>query len=164
MLDMYPPGPVEDAYLADGAVPTVVASHYDTSGYSLTADLRGWHLRGGPRYRLFGQQLQLMKYPLVFWGRFSGLSHSNHTPTPFWRNLDPIYGVLLHFKFLADFRTRFAEAVQNAQHRNAARAYAGILTRVKEMKHLEMTSAGLSKRYLGESDLVGRGFMAELPA
>jgi hypothetical protein len=163
MLDMYPPGPVEEASLPEGAMPVSVASHYDAGGYRLTGYARGWRLHGGPRQRLFGQKLELMKYPLVFWDRFSGLKRMIHTPTPYWRNLAPFYGVLLHFKFLSDFRVRFADAVKNAQHHAGAWAYSDMLTQIKEAQRFEMMSASVSRPYAGATDLVERGFMVDLP-
>jgi hypothetical protein len=163
MLDMYPAGTVEEARLEAGAEPTSVATHYDASGYQLMANSRGWRLLGGPRNRVFGQNLELMKYPLVYWTRLSGLKRTIHTPTPYWRNLAPISGMLLHFKFLSGFEARFAEAVANAQHYNSAGHYSEMLTALKDGSRFIMTKEGVSARYEGPADLVKRGFMAALP-
>jgi hypothetical protein len=163
MLDLYPPGPVHEAGVSAGTDPASVASHYDASGYDLVANSRGWRLLGGPRRRIFKQHLELMKYPLMYWSRFSGLKRTIHAPTPYWRNLAPISGALLHFKFMSGFEERFAEAVSNAQHWNSAGHYSEMLIRLKSIEQFEMADAGVSVRYEGPADLVQRGFMAALP-
>ena len=76
---------------------------YDGDGYWLGNEKFCTAVRGGPRFRLFGADMRLTKFPVLFVDRktqFNG--GSNHGPLPFRRNFSPVHAVLLHYKFPND--------------------------------------------------------------
>ncbi|WP_437352971.1 glycosyltransferase family 2 protein [Neorhizobium petrolearium] len=129
MIDLYPGGEV-DAFAFDGrdeTMPWEVATHLDGEGYRMTYAKRYMSVEGGPRYRTFAADAELMKYPLLYWDERCSFGVSIHQPTPFEWNFVPVGGVLLHFKFFADYKEKSQEAVADQQYFDGAREYKKIL-------------------------------------
>lgn len=101
--------------------------YFDKSGYQWTFKTRQQHLVGGVRQRIFDQTLELTKYPLLYADRHTNFGLTIHAPMPYWRNIVPTRGVLVHFKYLPGFLTRTRDAVTDGQYFNEADAYRGAL-------------------------------------
>ncbi|MGX1256949.1 glycosyltransferase family 2 protein [Sinorhizobium fredii] len=118
MLDFYPVGTS-----GNGSMPWHAVDHVDCSGYRVDFLKRGISVKGGPRKRLFKEENELIKYPLIFWDKSCYFGSSIHRPLPYSRNFAPIWGVLLHFKFFTNYREKIGEAASNRQHYNGSEHY-----------------------------------------
>jgi hypothetical protein len=163
MLDLYPKDGVARARMesVENLLPWQVADAFDRSGYQLTVKKRFLSLRGGPRQRMFGAELELMKYPLLYWTAASSLGTTIHQPLPYAQNFGAISGVLLHFKFFSDVKERVAEAVSDGQYFNSAQEYRRILAQLENEEVLNFTSP-VTTAYAGPQQLVDLGFMRRL--
>ncbi|MDP2618988.1 MAG: glycosyltransferase family 2 protein [Hyphomicrobiales bacterium] len=161
MLDMYPPGRVGEADYDGGGdePPWTVADLFDATGYTLRGDERSWKIEGGVRHRVFGSRVQLIKYPLVYWGAMTNLNKNVHTPAPYWRNYAPLLGTLLHFKFFGDYWTQFKSTVANGQHFLNGAFYGDILQQIDDPDRLVLES-DVSAPFIGADDLIQRGFFS----
>ena len=161
MIDTYPAGALADAILdvSTDEMPWEVASMFDAAGYVLRKRKKGLSLRGGMRERIFGGEVELMKYPLLFWRERYSLGTSIHEPVSYHLNFAPIFGVLLHFKFFSDIAEVATEAVNDQQYFNGATAYARILDTMTATDAFSFVSDN-SIPFRGSTDLVSRGFMA----
>ncbi|OBZ93359.1 hypothetical protein ADU59_22845 [Pararhizobium polonicum] len=160
MIDMYPGGSV-DASRFDGndaMMPWEVADCFDGEGYVIEKTKRFLSLFGGPRRRKFASELELMKYPLMFWDETCSTGVSIHQPLPFERNFYPISAVLLHFKFFADYREKTKDAVADQQYFGDAREYRRILAAIEKTGDLDFVYEGTVK-YSSPQQLIERGFM-----
>ncbi|MBN1588525.1 MAG: glycosyltransferase family 2 protein [Pirellulales bacterium] len=165
MIDLYPATRLRAAVFdgRDETMPWEVATHFDGVGYRLSLDNKGIRIRGGVRWRVFGVDVELIKYPLIHWDHRCSLGTSIHRPLPGIFNFAPVMGCLLHFKFFSDFRQRTQTAVRGGQHLNNAEVY-------RQIKHcLENDSNdGIcfacedSLAYGGPEDLIERGFALPL--
>ncbi|MGR6468848.1 glycosyltransferase family 2 protein [Rhizobium sp. PAMB 3182] len=162
MLDMYPVGDLSKAVFdgADEQMPWEVADHFDASGYSLRVKKRALSLNGGPRARKFGGANELMKYPLLYWDDRCGLPTNIHTPMPFERNLIPVRGVLLHFKFFSDYREKIEEAIRDKQYFSDAAAYQNMSDNLGGENELNFDS-DLSCVFVNEKQLSDMGFFVK---
>lgn len=124
------PAPMLDMYSAqiggqssDSDMPWTIADHFDPDGYVAATVPRGISVTGGPRARLFQEQNELMKYPLIYWDDDCYFGSSIHRPTPYERNFATTWGVLLHFKFFTNYRDKILEAAANRQHYGDSKHY-----------------------------------------
>ncbi|MCW4114849.1 glycosyltransferase family 2 protein [Aurantimonas sp. MSK8Z-1] len=164
MLDIYADGPIGDNTVDVGtdAFPTAVSPLYDGTGYRLTEERFCTAVRGGPRYRLFGTDMRLTKFPVVYADRalqFAGGSH--HGPLPITRNFSPVQCVLLHHKLTPDAVEDFARIAASGSHYNGSVYYKRILDHGAFGSHTDFRFEG-SQRYLGSEALVAAGFMQDL--
>ncbi|NLS91458.1 MAG: glycosyltransferase family 2 protein [Planctomycetaceae bacterium] len=163
MIDLYP---VISLRLAtfdghDRTMPWEVATHFDGAGYILSLDNKGISIRGGVRGRVFGLDVELIKYPLVFWDRRCSLGVSIHCPLPGIFNFPPAMGCLLHFKIFSDIRQRTQAAVRANQHFNGAQVYRQLQSYLDTNGDIRFAHE-CSLPYTGPQDLVERGFMLPL--
>jgi glycosyltransferase involved in cell wall biosynthesis len=162
MIDMYPAAPLHGAALDHvGRMPWDVADHFDGEGYQVRMRNRNMKLIGGPRNRKFQLPNQLMKYPLSFWDDATSYRAGIHMPLPFHRNFSPMHGVLLHFKFLADFEKEMTEAIADGQHYDNAREYRVIAQAINQQGDLNFMDK-VSVRYEGPEQMAERGFMQSI--
>jgi len=154
MIDMYPKGDLRDFPFEPRRLPWQIADHFDASGYDYTASPQHVKIRGGPRNRIFGKHT-LTKYPLVYWDRLT-IINSIHGPLPYWRNHIEGYGVLLHFKFFADFTRKAQIAVDENQHWNDASKYKEYLSGTIDKPDFNVMS-DVSKKYIGVQDMIDAG-------
>jgi hypothetical protein len=142
MLDLYPiadPASMSASDLA-ALMPWQIADHFDCSGYRLRRTKRGVSLTGGSRARKFGTGAEMMKFPLLYWDGSGHLGGSIHRPLPYERNFGAIRGILLHFKFLPNYREKFVEAIADKQHFNDQVEYRGMLSVIEKEGHLDLAS------------------------
>ena len=163
MLDLYPVGDLASAgyQWEHGHMPWDVADNFDVAGYKLILEKRCISIRGGPRQRMFGAEVEMMKYPLLLWSPGSSLGASIHQPLPFEDNFSPLAGVLLHFKFFADLAEKLDHAVADSQYFDDAREYKKIAAALKEQGELDFVGPH-TVRYTGPDQLIGLGFMCSL--
>ncbi|MFB9948041.1 glycosyltransferase family 2 protein [Rhizobium puerariae] len=163
MIDMYPSGHIAAAEFTgeNDLMPWQVADCYDRDGYNVVKNARFVRIRGGARKRLFGSDVDLMKYPLIFWDSECSLGENIHQPLPYQRNFSPIFGVLLHFKFFSDYQERVQEAVDGGQHFGGAREYVKIMQKISADKEIAFSYPG-SVRFEGPRQLVEQGFIVSL--
>ncbi|OLP59489.1 hypothetical protein BJF93_11570 [Xaviernesmea oryzae] len=163
MIDFYPAGPVGDfIFSGDSRVmPWEVATHYDVAGYDLSRSSISLQVRGGPRRRIFGADVQLIKFPLLYWDDACSLGTSIHHPIPFQQNFAPIAGVLLHFKFFAGVSARFERISSNGQHFGGAEHYKLMLGHMEDLNRLDFTDS-VSHRFADPDSMVEEGFMRSL--
>lgn len=116
MLDLYPQGPLSQAFCGEDDNPLDVSPWFDAHGYFAQRHpkMSNVQIQGGPRVRCFFAKdpyrgPTLNKVPLVFWRRPYVYVDSMHIVLP--AHLNQIYdasgfetekGVLLHTKFLSD--------------------------------------------------------------
>lgn len=163
MIDLYPTGGVSGAGFdgRDGRMPWDVAGHFDANGYVVTIMKRFLSLSGGPRVRKLNAEVELMKYPLLYWDDRCSFGVSIHQPTPFEWNFHPISGALLHFKFFADLQEKLVQAIEDRQYFDDAREYKRIFDVLEQDRDLDF-GAEISTPYAGPDQLVEMGFMRRL--
>lgn len=161
MLDIYPEDATSDE-LADGAAfPTIASPFFDGTGYRVANEKFCTAVRGGPRDRLFGANMRLTKFPVVFADSttaFTGAGH--HGLLPIRRNFSAVQAVLLHHKFPPGWRTEFSRIAEHGAHFGGS----GFYKRIVEHDAFEGGSFrnAQSRRYVGSEDLVASGFMQDL--
>lgn len=160
MIDFYPDGPLSEAIFegSDERMPWQVAPDFDAEGYSGGFEASGAILRGGVRQRVFGTDMHLMKYPIIYWDRSCTLGASIHWPTPTARNVTSEWGVLLHFKIFSDVDERAAAIIENGQHMNDAAVYKTIRQHLQEDEEPTLRYDG-TVRFSDAADLRQRGFL-----
>lgn len=164
MIDMYPPGRLSDGvFVDDGATcPFEVSSCFDGDGYFAKQERFGVAVRGGPRLRLFGRNMRLSKFPLLWVdGSTDYRRGSIHGPGPCFRNCVPATGALLHYRFSARSLEEFRRIAEEKSHAGGSEHYRAILGDARFSEDLSLMYEG-SVRYAGPECLVGRGFMADL--
>ncbi len=163
MLDLYPTD-LESARAEklQNSPPWEVADHYDDEGYTITATKRALSVRGGPREREFNAGLELIKYPLIYWDDECGFGPSIHQPLPYGRNFVPVMGVLLHFKFFADYAEVARDAVDGGQYFDNSSAYSAIVQRLETLGALRLHSS-VSRKFVNSDQLVALGFCLPVP-
>lgn len=155
MVDFYPSS---EAKSRDGNMPWHVVDHIDSSGYEVTLQKRGISVKGGPRKRLFSEDNELIKYPLVYWDKDCRFGSSIHRPLPYNRNFSPIWGVLLHFKFFTNYREKIAEAVSDKQHYNGSQHYQAMKSEIDKAGAIDFVDEA-SIRFVNPEQLIDLGFM-----
>lgn len=143
MLDMYPQGSIGGIGYQPGGSLLESCPWFDSTGYSthrIAPNLEVIH-RGGPRKRLFwdgyGRDYPspvLSKIPLMKWQSDFALTASTHQLEG--AKLAEATGLLLHFKFLQDFKDSAESETQRAEHFMGARqytAYSGVLQENAEL-------------------------------
>lgn len=128
MLDLYPTGPLGEAFCPPGRDPTGILTHFDAGNYTIRRQepMGNLWVQGGPRARMFfaddpRRAPTLQKVPLIRWNRRYVYVNSTHAALP--RRLNRIYGegerltgILLHTKFLSDVVARSAEERVRGEH------------------------------------------------
>jgi hypothetical protein len=164
MLDIYPDGPLGQApaHLPPEASPTVVSPLYDTTGYSIVKDKFCTAVRGGPRARVFGAEMRLTKFPVIFLDaetQFSGGSH--HGALPIHRNFSAVHAILLHYKFSDATVEEFTAIAARGTHFNKSFFYRSILNHDRFGGDADLRYPG-STAFEGSQKLVDAGFMQDL--
>jgi hypothetical protein len=160
MIDMYP-GPGSAQPEAGTDAPWVFSNCFDGSGYDCHLDKRGIRMRGGPRRRCFGEDNELIKYPLIYWDRSCFFGSSPHRPLPYQRNFTPHWGALLHFKFFVNYKDKIAEAAEGKQHYNDAAHYRAMMEELQRGEGLDL-SGDASLGYVGSRQLQDLGFVTQV--
>jgi hypothetical protein len=168
LLDMYPGGPIQQTHYAPGDPILAASPYFDVDSYSFGSEGLRARIpeRGGPRRRLFwqpgrtyrGQPPYLQKIPLVRWQEGRQYLASTHLIDGLC--LSSVTGVLLHFKFLADFGDRSRMEVARGEHWDTAAQYEAYAEALSANPHLSAMYEG-SVRYLGSRQLIELGLMRE---
>lgn len=161
MLDFYPPRRLSEAEYIPGTPPWELADHFDRDGYRFESHRMGWKITGGVRERLFQLKPVLQKYPLLFGDRLTEYYRTIHYPLPYWRNFGPIYSVLAHFKYFADFPERAASAVQDQNYWSNARHYRVQHERVSADPNFTFMG-DTSVRFTGPDQLISLGLLQSI--
>lgn len=163
MLDMYPVDlAAADINQLKTHAPWEVADHFDSLGYTLATTKRAITVKGGVRHREFDSDLELIKYPLIFWDEHCRFGPSIHQPLPYQRNFSSVLGVLLHFKFFADYQKVITDAVADGQYFDGSAAYAKMTDALAGTGALQLVSAS-SVKFEGSGQLLRLGFITPVP-
>ncbi|WVT75379.1 glycosyltransferase family 2 protein [Sinorhizobium chiapasense] len=163
MLDMYPVDlGAADVSQLKTRPPWEIADHFDSRGYSLATTRRAITVKGGARHREFDADLELIKYPLIFWDGNCRFGASIHQPLPYQRNFSPVLGALLHFKFFADYEKVFEDAVADGQYFDGSAAYAKMTQALASTGALQLFSQS-SVKFGGSKQLLRLGFITPVP-
>ncbi|MFD2238725.1 glycosyltransferase family 2 protein [Aureimonas populi] len=166
MLDLYPPGRLADGVFdpARHEKPSDVSSLIDGGGYAARVEKISLSIRGGPRTRLFGSEIRMTKFPVVFVdARTQENGASIHGPLPLERNFTAPSAVLLHYKFSSESVREFQRYVEEGEHFGGAVFY-------REITQNSAFTPDLSLAYEGSipvgpsMEFVRRGFMEDLRA
>jgi hypothetical protein len=160
MIDMYS-GPGAREPDAEADMPWVFSNHFDREGYSCAIERRGLSIQGGPRRRRFGEDNQLIKYPVIFWDDTCFFGASLHRPLPYDRNFGTMWGALLHFKFFTNYREKIAEAAQGKQHYNGSEHYKAMMSELERSGGLELADDH-SRQFRDGAQLVDLGFITKI--
>lgn len=159
MLDIYPGAEADNA--VDGDLPWFSVNQFDADGYEISYVKRGISVKGGPRKRLFNEENELIKYPLIYWDKYCFFGSSIHRPLPYNRNFAPIWGVLLHFKFFTNYREKIAEAVDGRQHYNGSQHYQTMKEELDQKGDIDFMDKS-STRFANPTQLIELGFMPSI--
>ncbi len=164
LVDMYSDKPSSDNICPPGGDPLKICPLYDRSGYQKHFDSISnttW-IKGGVRPRIFFEDARqwpaLNKTPLVFWQRRYAFLKSAHQLWPPVLNGGnsgaPIFGALLHFKFLASFSKKVEEEAIKQQHTTEWQAY------LRDRDSAEPSFIGpMTKQYRNWRSLIEDGLM-----
>jgi Glycosyl transferase family 2 len=135
LLDMYSDKKVKYNICGVGEDPLSVCRFYDRDGYIKKYDpqLQTVWIKGGVRGRIYFSDRvwegpALNKTPLVFWQRHYAFLKGTHQLWPLRLNGGDVShgklrGVLLHFKFLADWKIKLSDEAVRKQHTDEYNAY-----------------------------------------
>ncbi|MBD9499064.1 MULTISPECIES: glycosyltransferase family 2 protein [unclassified Ensifer] len=158
MLDFYPSGETPQH---SEEMPWKTINHFDGQGYEVAFGKRGISIKGGPRRRLFAENNELIKYPLIYWERNCFFGSSLHQPLPYQHNFSPIWGALLHFKFFANYREKINEAIVDQQHFNASQHYRAMKDEVDRSGSIAFMYEN-SLKFTQPTQLVELGFIPSI--
>lgn len=159
MLDMYPVGLSQaDANLLSSRAPWEIANHLDSSGYTLSTTKRAISIKGGARKRKLDAELELIKYPLIYWDDDCRFGPSIHQPLPSRRNFASMMGALLRFDF---FSNRAKEAAGGELYFDNTPAYAKITNVIAEIETLK-PQFGASVKFIGSQQLRDLGLITPI--
>ncbi len=164
MIDIYPDAELSEApqHRPPEASPTSVCPLYDAQGYTIANEKFCTAVRGGPRHRVFGTDMRMTKFPVIFVDRKTQFnSGSHHGPLPIQRNYSAVHAVLLHYKFSADFMKEFQAMYDLGSYFDGGRFYKEILDHAAfgEMMDFRYTQ---STAYVDSEKLVASGFIQDL--
>ncbi|MES5098721.1 glycosyltransferase family 2 protein [Agrobacterium sp. BA1120] len=160
MLDMYSGGGTRD-YGPDDP-PWLLSDHFDMNSYDVTVEKRGVSIKGGPRGRKFGEDNELMKYPVIYWDDSCYFGSSPHRPLPYGRNFPKTWGALLHFKFFVDYKEKIAEAVREKQHFGGSAHYVKLLDEIEQNGAIDLYDGDVSVKFSGSHQLIDLGFITPI--
>ena len=166
MLDMYAPGDLRQASYAAGDHPLALCPCFDRSGYlhRQDPDFPFRSVTGGLVSRfLYDRKLDgvlLHKVPLVRWQE--GLRYTSSTHTLFPIPLAGETGVLLHFKYIADFEERARIEAERRQYWQGAKRYTDFSRRMQSADAIDFTCE-LTERFRSTAQLVELGLLASTP-
>ncbi len=162
MLDMYPVDLSKaDTNLLSSRAPWEIADHLDSSGYTLSTTKRAISIKGGARKREFDADLELIKYPLIYWDDECRFGPSIHQPLPYRRNFAGMMGALLHFKFFSDYEKDIREAARDGQYFDNAAAYSKMTDIIAKKGTLQLQSDE-SVKFTGSQQLLDLGFITPI--
>ncbi|CCM74293.1 glycosyltransferase family 2 protein [Rhizobium mesoamericanum] len=161
MLDMYPKLSEFDAMPSSVDKPWQFSRYFDGDSYVARIKKRGVSVRGGPRGRKFGENNELIKYPLIYWDGACLFGSSLHQPLPYGRNFPSVWGAILHFKFFTNYKAKISEAVEGKQHFNSSEHYQKMMDVLHREGEIDFTYAK-SICYEGPQQLVSRGYMTKI--
>lgn len=164
MIDIYPDAPLDETPPHDPpeAFPAAICPLFDGTSYRIAEETFCTAVRGGPRLRLFGGDMRLTKFPLIYADRatrFSGASH--HGPFPIGRNFSAVHAVLLHYKFNAASVSDFRTIAERGSHAGGSQFYRDIVRHEDFDAAIDFRYPG-STRYSGSEALIAAGFMQDL--
>lgn len=163
MLDMYPPGALEDSDYDAGDSLLERFPWFDAGGYE-SANIAGqsYIQRGGPRARVFWPANTdqpppyMMKIPLYQWAAAAPYTMSTHLARE--ARFSEVSGVLLHFKFMRGFGAYAAQEVARGEHFEQARQYLVYHQQMQKQPDLQLRNAD-SERFENSQQLVRLGIM-----
>jgi len=163
MIDIYPDGSLGSHRVAPAdAPPTETSPLYDGSGYTIGNEKFGTAVRGGPRLRLYGTQMRMSKFPVIYAdGATQFAGGSVHGPLPLARNFAAVHAVLLHHKFPTGAVEDFRAIAALGAHTGNAVFYKQIISDPGFNEETDFRYAH-SHRYAGAQQLVDQGFIQDL--
>lgn len=158
LLDMYPHGDVDAARFdgSDLTMPWEVAGAFDKTGYFVRFKGKDWEIRGGMRYRVFNNWVELAKFPLMY-VRDQTYFRSIHYPRPAFENSVPILGNLLHFKIFDDYAASIERAAVEGRHFGGAKHYRLALNAINNSQP-RFFVPDISEVFTSSSQLLDLGF------
>ncbi len=168
LLDMYADGPIRDVHYNSGESFINVFPYFDKDSYAYPKNkYQGLPCTGGVRKRLFwakdgnrGNPPVLRKFPLIKWGTWCSLKASTHNlPNA---TLSHATGVLLHFKFFADFYTQAELESIRGEHWDEGAQYEAYWNTFRETPNLNPMYEN-SVKYRNSTQLVELGLMSDAP-
>ncbi|MBK5568687.1 glycosyltransferase family 2 protein [Ensifer sp. SSB1] len=163
MLDMYPIDlGAADVNQLKTRAPWEVADHFDSRGYSLATTTRAITVKGGARHREFDSDLELIKYPLIFWDEDCRFGAGIHQPLPFQRNFSSVLGALLHFALFADYKEIAEDATSGGPHFDGSAANSRTQDTGGSTDLLQLFTHS-SVKFGGSKQLLRLGFITPVP-
>ncbi len=105
----------------------------------------------------------LFKVPLAKWQPGNARLTGHHVVPPVNGKLSPVTGVLLHFKFFADFHNKALEEVKRGEHWGGGQEYRRYLHYVSKNPDVTFMYSG-SVRYKNSDTVLAGGLMRSSPA
>ncbi len=153
LMDMYPEAPLSKVHYKKNDDPISIAPYFD-SEWNYYND----HYSGGMRRRVFGININLNKFPLIYFKPSMALSWGTHYIYGKEISISDIQGALLHFKYFSDFYRRTAEEVKRKKHWNEAIEYRSYMCVLKQNPNLKLYY-DKSVKFVGSQQLIKFGIM-----
>ena len=126
---------------------------------------RGMELKGGVRLRMMrdlalNDSPWLNVFPLVKWNyQTAYYAGSRHHIVPYEPNRELFSAVLLHFKFVGDFRRKIKEAIDENQYWDNSKEYMRYDAWLAKKPISPLVNEEYSVRFSGYQSLVDKGLM-----
>lgn len=136
-LDMYPKGNLFEMTSKENFIKTYCYFDKDTYVFEKTA--RGMRIAGGPRKRVFGTDMKVSGYRMVYFEK-DDVVPSAHFMIPYEKSHGtPVCLVSLHYKFVneSDYE-KMIEAVQTGMHSNNSKEYKTYYEAMKEQTKISL--------------------------
>lgn len=158
MLDMYSKDGLfkkneQDSFLSTNRF-------FDRSSYELKGSDKGLLIHGGPRKRIFKNNMLLSKYPLFYFGKNDVIANS-HYMVPVASIKSCLVGVVLcHYKFIDDADiTKIKEAVKNENYASNSEDYKKYLAAIQKEESLNFYNEKESAELIDSKSLCSIKFL-----
>lgn len=161
MLDMYPKEEINPDKTNIDSNYISQYSYFDKDTYTVTEELGGLMVKGGPRQRIFNLDVYLTKHPIFYFqaGDIQGHSHYQY---PYNKNQGlPCFSALLHYKFLNSDLKKYEERVKSQSFYNGSEEYKQYLELFKNNKDITFYYEN-SKKYENSKSLLEIDFIKHL--
>ncbi len=155
MLDMYPKEKInpDESDLNSNYISQY--SYFDKDTYTVTNELGGLMVKGGPRKRIFDLEVYLTKHP-IFYFQVGDIQGHSHYQYPYSKNQGlPCFAALLHYKFLNSDLKKYEDRVKSNSFYNGSEEY-------KQYLNVFNRNRGITFYYEGSEEYVNSKSLSEI--
>lgn len=128
--------------------------YFDKDSYELKNWMHGLVIRGGPRKRIFGRDMQLSKYPLFYFGQQDFIASSHYMIPNYPVKQTPVWLAIRHYKFTDEKDLeKVKEAVHKENYAGGSADYKVYMNKINEKGKLNFYDPNISTELVNSSSL-----------